>query len=214
MLWLPTTEGLTLATSVSVAESLLRSGHLVIMPTDTVYGVAAMLTEPVGIERIFTAKGRPANRNLPILIDSPERAWSIAANPSDQARRLGERFWPGALTLVLEPGVSLPDGVAASDGSIGLRVPAHPAALALLLACGGALAVTSANKSGSPSPRNPHEAAGALATDVAAVLAAGPTPVGLDSTVVDARGPEPKVLRQGAIAWDAILEVWASGSPC
>ena len=205
-----TTEERTFA--VEKAVRLLRHGALVIIPTDTVYGVAASLEWPDAVERIFEAKGRPAKRTLPILAGSPAAAWKALRDVSRGARALGDRFWPGGLTLVLNAGRPLPPGVAAADGSVGVRVPAHPVALAILESCGGTLAVTSANRSGEPSAKTAQAAIDALSDWVGAVIDAGPAPVGRDSTVVDARGPEPLQLRPGAVPWHDVLAVWGEAS--
>lgn len=198
--------------AVEKAARLLRHGALVVIPTDTVYGVAASLDWPDAVERIFEAKGRPAQRSLPILADSADAAWRTVRDVSPGARALGDRFWPGGITLVLDAGRPLPPGVAAADGSVGVRVPAHPVALAILQACGGTLAVTSANRSGEPSAKTAQAALDALGDWVGAVIDAGPAPVGRDSTVVDARGDEPRLLRPGAVAWEDVLSVWGAAS--
>lgn len=211
-LTLTTTTDEDIKKAVDKASRLLRHGALVVIPTDTVYGIAASLEWPDAIERIFEAKGRPQQRTLPILAASPDAAWKVVGDVSASARALGERFWPGGLTLVLDAGRPLPTGVGAPDGSVGVRVPAHPVALAILHACGGTLAVTSANRSGEPSAMTAESAFEALGNWVGAVIDAGPAPVGRDSTVVDARGREPRLVRLGAISWDRVISAWTKPS--
>ncbi len=181
------------------AAELLRAGGIVAVPTDTVYGIAADIALPDAIERLFAAKGRAPEKAVAVLLADVDQAEAIGVlEPA--ARVLGERFWPGGLTLVLpvRPGVQLPRVLAAGAPTIGVRVPDHaaPRALARLL---GPLPTTSANVSGQPDARDAHEIAALLGPAIALVIDGGPIHGGPASTVVDCTLDLPVVLREGAI---------------
>jgi len=181
------------------AVEVLRAGGIVAVPTDTVYGIAADMALPDAIERLFAAKRRPPEKAVAVLLADVDQASSLAVMDA-AARLLGERFWPGGLTLVLpvKPGVVLPRVLAAGAPTIGVRVPAHdaPRALARVL---GPLPTTSANHSGDPDARDAAEIAERLGAAVALVLDGGPIHGGPASTVVDCTLDLPVVLREGAI---------------
>ena len=187
----------------------LRSGGIVALPTETVYGLAASLDRPEGVERIFSLKGRPERRALPWQVDSLERALSAGFLFGDGALRLARHFWPGALTLVLERPPSCPPWFAPQDPGIALRIPNHPVPLGLLRAAGSALAVTSANLSGERECLDPLEVREVFG-DAADLLLVdgGRAEGGAASTVVDATGAEPRILRDGPIPLGLIEEVW------
>jgi L-threonylcarbamoyladenylate synthase len=188
------------------AARLLREGRIVAIPTDTVYGIAAWLDLPDAIERLFAAKRRPPEKAVAVLLADAAQAWSLGIG-SPAARVLGERFWPGGLTLVLQvrPGVRLPDVLAAGAPTIGVRVPDHeaPRALARVL---GPLPTTSANRSGEPDARDAAEIAERLGDALALVLDGGPVRGGPASTVVDCTLERPEVRRAGAIPPAALAE--------
>ena len=181
------------------AIRVLRDGGIVALPTDTVYGLAVAMATEGGIERLFEAKRRPADRAVAVLLADAEQAGTMA-DLTPVARRLADAFWPGGLTLVLaqRPDRPLPDALTGGRSTIGVRVPDHPAPRALAAAL-GPLPTTSANISGEP------EAADAAAIErlfgdaVDLILDGGPAHGGPASTVVDATGVEPRVLREGAI---------------
>jgi L-threonylcarbamoyladenylate synthase len=181
------------------AVELLRSGRIVAVPTDTVYGIAADLALPDAIERLFAAKQRPPEKAVAVLLADAAQAWTLGI-PSPAARALADAFWPGGLTLVLtvQPGVRLPDVLAAGTPTIGVRVPDHPAPRALASAL-GPLPTTSANLSGQPDARDAHEVAAMLGDALALVLDGGPIRGGPASTVVDCTSDVPRILRPGAI---------------
>jgi len=206
MQWLPTSSAEERERALRVATEHLLQEQIVIIPTDTVYGVAALPGSNAAIARLFAAKGRNPLKSLPLLVADLGLAWPLGEAVRPEARRLGERFWPGGLTLVVQAAAVFPSGIAAPDGSIGLRIPAHDLTRSLLRACGGVLAVTSANLSGKPSPRTANEAS-AIAPAVAALIDAGRVG-GQDSTVVDVRGDQPVLLRAGAVPWEVILHTW------
>lgn len=195
--------------AIRAAVEALHSGALIILPTETVYGVAADPGVPGAEDRIYEAKGRERGKPLPLLASSLVAVERAGAQLSPEARRLACRYWPGPLTLVLNCGVRIE----------GFRVPDHPVALAVLNAAGGLLRVTSANKSGEPAALTAESAMQALGAHVAVVLDAGPASLGLESTVVDATGETVKILRQGALPAAAVLsrpKVWlvCTGNTC
>ena len=181
------------------AVNLLRGGGIVAVPTDTVYGIAADMALPDAIERLFAAKRRPPEKAVAVLLADVSQAEALGVM-SPAARVLGERFWPGGLTLVLpvRSGVHLPRVLAGGAQTIGVRVPDHPAprALAAIL---GPLPTTSANVSGEPDARDAQEISGRLGEALALVIDGGPIRGGLASTVVDCTGERPVVRRLGAI---------------
>jgi L-threonylcarbamoyladenylate synthase len=183
--------------AVAVAAGLLRRGELVVLPTDTVYGVAADPNVAQAVERIYRAKGRDPGKPLPLLVADIQDVARRGAVLGQRARALAQRYWPGPLTLVLRAG----------DTFEGFRVPDHPVTLAVLRAAGGVLRVTSANRSGEPAAQDAEAAAAALAGHVRLVLDAGPAPLGRESTVVREEGGELTVLREGAIPAAEILGV-------
>jgi len=183
----------------AAAVELLRAGGIVAVPTDTVYGIAADLALPDAIERLFAAKGRPPEKAVAVLLADVHQAGAIGIM-GPAARVLGERFWPGGLTLVLpvRPGARLPRVLAAGSPTIGVRVPDHPAPRALARAL-GPLPTTSANVSGERDARDAREVADRLGHALALVIDGGPIHGGPASTVVDCTGDLPAILREGAI---------------
>ena len=188
------------------AAGLLRAGRIVAIPTDTVYGIAAWLDLPDAIERLFAAKRRPPEKAVAVLLADVDQAATLGVL-TPAARALGERFWPGGLTLVLPvlPGAVLPRVLAAGAPTIGVRVPDHdaPRALARLL---GPLPTTSANVSGEPDSRDAAEIAARLGDAIALVIDGGPIHGGPASTVVDCTLDPPVIRRVGAIPSAAIVE--------
>jgi L-threonylcarbamoyladenylate synthase len=191
------------------AVSVLRSGGLVAMPTDTVYGVGVALDAQDGLARLFAAKDRPLDRAIVVLVADLEQAASVGLL-SPAARVLARRFWPGGLTLVLAHahGAPLPAVLTAGAATIGVRLPAHdcPRALARDL---GPLPVTSANLSGQPDALDAAGVMAQLGDRVDLILDGGRARGGVPSTVVDCTGEVPKVLRTGAIAAEAIAHILA-----
>ena len=188
------------------AVELLRAGLIVAVPTDTVYGIAADLALPDAIERLFAAKRRPPEKAVAVLLADMAQAETLG-NLTPHARVLGERFWPGGLTLVLpvRPGAVLPRVLAAGAPTIGVRVPDHdaPRAIARTL---GPLPTTSANVSGELDARDAQEIAARLGDAVALVIDGGPIHGGPASTVVDCTWDLPVIRREGAIPAELIVE--------
>lgn len=193
--------------SIAEAAEIIRAGGLVAMPTETVYGLAANALDGAAVARIFAAKGRPAFNPLIIHVPDAQAAQGLAEF-DDAAREAARAFWPGPLTLVLprRAGCAVSDLAAAGLPTLAVRVPGHPAALALLRAAGVPLAAPSANKSGSISPTTPAHVAEGLGDAVDLILAAGPCKVGLESTVLDLSGGEKVILRPGAVTAEDLEE--------
>jgi L-threonylcarbamoyladenylate synthase len=184
---------------IAAAVDRLRAGGLVAFPTETFYGLGADALDPAAVARVFLAKGRPADKPLLVLVDSPAMVGEVAADVPERARRLMARYWPGPLTLVLRARLHLPPALTAGTGTIGVRVPGHPVARALVHASGRPVTAPSANPHGVPSPRTALEVLAGLGDAVDLVLDAGPTPGGLSSTLLDLTGPVPRVIRPGAV---------------
>ncbi|MFC5380616.1 L-threonylcarbamoyladenylate synthase [Aquipuribacter nitratireducens] len=197
---------------VAAAAALLRAGGLVAFPTETVYGLGAHALDERAVRRVFAVKGRPADNPLIVHVASLDEVGAVAASVPDGARRLAERYWPGPLTLVLAARPEVPAVTRGGRDSIAVRVPAHPLALDLLRAAAVPVAAPSANRSGRPSPTTAAHVRADLGDDVDAVLDGGPCEVGVESTVVDARGAVPVVLREGAVPADELGAVAGSAA--
>jgi tRNA threonylcarbamoyl adenosine modification protein (Sua5/YciO/YrdC/YwlC family) len=194
--------------ALEAAAEALGSGELVVLPTDTVYGVAGRPDLPGATGRIFEVKRRPPELTLPVLVAGTSDARRVASLGAD-AERLADRFWPGGLTLVLpRTEWSGPWDLGGEGGTVGVRVPAHEVALELL-ARTGPLAATSANRSGHPTPSDCPGVRAALGDQVAVYLCAGSAASGVASTVVDLTAGEPRILREGAIPPDDVLTALA-----
>lgn len=198
-----------MATSDDIAAAVraLRSGQVVGLPTETVYGLAADASNPDAVRRIFAVKGRPSTHPVIVHISDRDQVSQWAREFPPAAQALAERFWPGPLTLVLPRAASVPLEVTGGQDTIALRVPAHPTALAVLQAFGGGLAAPSANRYGRISPTTAEHVRVDLGDDVALVLDGGPSQVGLESTIVACLDGRVTVLRPGRISADAIAAV-------
>ncbi len=194
------------AEAIEVAGGALLAGQLIVLPTETVYGIAARPNHESATRDLFEAKRRPAGLNLPILAGSPESAWTVGAK-SDSAGNLASAFWPGPLTLVLPRTEAAHDWYLGEErDTVGVRVPDHAIA-SRLLAKTGPIAATSANLSGQPPLSSREDLVQAFGEAVAVylVLRAGVSPPqGQASTVVDLTGEDPRILREGPIDQDAI----------
>jgi L-threonylcarbamoyladenylate synthase len=193
------------------AVAALRAGRLVGMPTETVYGLAADARNPEAVRRVFAAKGRPADHPLIVHLAAPEQidAWAVDIPPV--ARRLAAAFWPGPLTLILKRQPAVPDVVTGGQDTVGLRVPAHPLAHALLKEFGDGIAAPSANRFGRISPTTAAHVREELGDAVALVLDGGPCEVGIESTIVDCSRGAPVLLRPGRI--EKVELARAAGEP-
>jgi len=203
------------ATVVRVSEgfdravALLRRGELVAFPTDTVYGVGAVVWDQEAVGRLYAAKLRSPDKAIPVLVADAADLGVVARDVSPSALRLAQRFWPGPLTLVVPRAPGIPDVVNPGGESIAVRLPDHAVARDLIRAVGSPLATTSANLSGRSSAITAQEVADQLEGQVALILDAGRCPGGVASTVVDVTGPEPVLLRAGPIGMDAIMAALA-----
>jgi L-threonylcarbamoyladenylate synthase len=193
--------------AVEMAATILRAGGLVAFPTETVYGLGAHALDPAAVARIFAAKGRPASNPLIVHVHDRESAQALARGWPDVAETLAARFWPGPLTLVLEKAHAVPDVVTAGGPTVGVRVPAHPAALGLLRAAGVPIAAPSANRSAEVSPTTATHVAASLGDRVDLILDGGPTTVGVESTVLDVTTRPPRILRPGMVTADELRGV-------
>ncbi len=190
---------MTGSTPIAEAVAAARRGELIVLPTDTVYGIATTPERAEATERLFAAKRRPARLTLPVLVDSVATARRIGAWDA-RAERLAAGCWPGALTIVL-PRTSASDGwhLGGDPDSIGVRVPAHPLALAVL-AGAGPLAATSANRSGEPPATSCDDLVAVFGDDVAVYLCQEEPLLGVASTVVSLLGDRAEILRAGDVA--------------
>jgi len=194
--------------AIERAVAVFKLGGLVAFPTDTVYGVAAPAFSKEGIDRLYEAKGRQNTKAISVLIGSADQLNLITPNLTPAASRLARSFWPGGLTLVVSRQTDLPGNLSPLP-TIGVRMPKHAFAIALLLRC-GPLATTSANLSGGSDPQTAQDVMAQLDGRIELVLDGGATPGGIPSTVVDCTLPEPAILRQGAISSEDILNVLRS----
>ena len=179
------------------ALEILKHGGLVAFPTDTVYGVGTLAFDAEAVESIYDAKERPVEKAIPILLGGQEDLDKVTGEIPSMATKLAARFWPGPLTLVVPKHPNLPDVVSAIP-TVGVRVPDHPVARALLTAA-GPMAVTSANISGQESPRTAEEVSRQLIGRIPLILDGGETLGGIPSTVLNCMGPDPVILREGPI---------------
>jgi L-threonylcarbamoyladenylate synthase len=186
-------------------EAIVR-GDLIVVPTDTVYGLACDAHNAEAIEKLFAAKGREHTKAIPLLLSGLKCAGLVTSALPDAAVRLGQALWPGALTLVMPRGPGLPANLGGGD-TIAVRVPDHSALRSFLETCGGLLAATSANISGLPDALTAEQAAAYLGASVAVVIDGGPAPGGVPSTVVDCTSSSLAVLREGAISRHRILSI-------
>jgi L-threonylcarbamoyladenylate synthase len=194
------------AENIAAAARLLAEGELVAFPTETVYGLGADATNDEAVARIFEAKGRP--RFNPLIVHAADVAAARADVRFDRrAEILAERFWPGALTLVLRRRPDCRVSLLASAGldSLAVRVPRHPVARALLVACGRPVAAPSANASGRISPTTAAHVAESLGATVAMILDGGRCPIGVESTVLDLTAPTPTLLRPGGVTEEDLV---------
>lgn len=192
---------------IAEAAAVIRAGGLVAFPTETVYGLGADGLNPAAVARIFEAKERPPTDPLILHIAEPEALASLVLEVPPAARELANRFWPGPLTLVLPKRPVVPDIVTAGLPTVAVRMPAHPVALALIRAAGTPVAAPSANRFGHTSPTTAQHVLEDLGGRIDLILDAGPTPVGVESTVLDLTGPLPTILRPGGLPREAIEAV-------
>ncbi|MEU9661620.1 L-threonylcarbamoyladenylate synthase [Streptomyces chartreusis] len=186
-------------TDIEQAAGVLRAGGLAAFPTETVYGLGANAEDPAAVARIFQVKGRPPSHPLIVHISGAEHLDDWVEDVPAAARLLAERFWPGPLTLVLRRGRRVPLEATGGLETVAVRVPDHPVALALLTEFGGGVTAPSANRFGAVSPTTADHVRAELGDAVDFVLDGGLCTVGVESTIVDATGDQPSILRPGGV---------------
>jgi len=192
---------------VERAVAILRAGGVVAIPTETVYGLAADAANPEAVARIYAIKGRPADHPLIVHVASAAQLGRYAIPRDNRAAKLGARFWPGPLTLVVPRAATVGDFVTGGQDTVAVRVPNHPLALQILAAFGGALAAPSANRFGRISPTTAAHVAADLGTEVDLIVDGGPARIGVESTIVDLTAEVAGILRAGAIGPSALGDV-------
>lgn len=185
---------------IARAVQLLKSGGLVAFPTETVYGLGADASNEKAVARLYAVKVRPTDHPVIVHFASAESAFSYAREVPEVAKRLAQRFWPGPLTLILKRSGKAADFVTGGQDSVGLRVPSHPVAQALLKEFGGGVAAPSANRFGQVSPTTAQHVRADLDSDADLVLDGGPSEVGIESTIVDLSGEGAVLLRPGRVS--------------
>jgi len=194
------------ADGLAAAASAVRAGRLVVVPTDTVYGIGADAFSSTAVHSLLEAKGRGPDMPVGVLVGSWSTIDGLVLSVPQQARLLIEAFWPGDLSIVLPHAPSLAWDLGRSHGTVMLRMPLHPVAIELLREV-GPMAVSSANRSGHPPASTVDEARDQLAESVAVYLDGGPSGEPVPSTIVDLTGDEPVVLREGAVSVAEVTEV-------
>jgi L-threonylcarbamoyladenylate synthase len=201
------------ANNRSVAAILLREGGVVAYPTDTIYGLGAVVFNRSAISTLFVVKGRPRDQGLPVLIASETQLRELAAEVPDDALALAKAFWPGALTLVMKRHPNLPTSVTGGADTVAVRLPDHPCPETLISACGAPIAGTSANRHGGGDPTTAQEVQRQLGNRVSLVLDGGPSPKSVPSTILDMTVSPPRVLRVGALSLDELRNVCPIAEP-
>lgn len=192
------------ASEIAVAARAVRSGGVVVVPTDTLFGLAADVFQESAVRRVFVIKGRPQGMAMPVLVASWQQALEVTESTSEVGRLLARRFWPGALTLVFPRAANLPDLLTGGGSTVAVRMPEHWAPLALCQEV-GPVTGTSANVSGAADLLSLDDLEGPVAEEVDYIIRAGPVPGGISSTVVDVTSETPTLLRQGALPFGEVL---------
>ncbi len=188
------------------AAAILARGGTVAFPTDTVYGVGCHAFQPVAIQRLYAAKGRPRDKAIPLLLADPRNLPSVARHVPDEVMALARRFWPGGLTLVLPRSDRLPAILTGDQDSVAVRVPDHRIPLSIIRKLGAPLAASSANRSGNPAPTKAGDVKRELRDRIDLLIDGGACPGGVASTVLDLTSRRPAILREGAISREALEE--------
>jgi L-threonylcarbamoyladenylate synthase len=196
--------------SIETASEWLASGRVVVIPTDTVYGVAASLSHPEALRRIFALKGRDPGKPLPVLVSSAGALDGLTLDLDPDIALLLQEFWPGPLTVAVQGPLNLPREVVAEDGTIGVRLPNHLLAIELIERCGGAVACTSANASGDAPAHTAQDAVAALGSGVDGAVNGGVAPGGVPSTVIGFDADGIVLIRDGAIPIERLRSAWTA----
>jgi L-threonylcarbamoyladenylate synthase len=194
---------ITDSNSLAHALDVLSGGGLVAFPTDTVYGLGALAFDANAVSKIYTAKGRGQEKAIPILVSDVDQIYRVSSGVNDYAVKLGKKFWPGPLTIVVPRHSTIPDVVSPLP-TVGVRIP-NLNVTRDLLRLTGPLAVTSANMSGQTSPSTAKGVNAQLNGRIPLILDGGVTPGGIPSTVVDCTGEEPVIVREGPISLEEML---------
>jgi L-threonylcarbamoyladenylate synthase len=203
--------------AVRQAVECLKDGGLVVLPTETVYGLAANAWDPAAVRRIFEVKNRPVRNPLIVHVAGADMVHRCVSEWPATAERLARAFWPGALTLVLRRSREIPDEVTGGGDTVGIRWPAHPLMQEVIRRCGFPVAAPSANRSNEVSPTTALHARASLGDAVSLILDGGASQVGIESTVIDLTTRPPRVLRPGMIHQESLAavvgEVQCGGDP-
>jgi L-threonylcarbamoyladenylate synthase len=194
------------------AVGVLKNGGVVVIPTDTLYGLAADVFNTAALDQVFAIKGRPENLALPVLVSGWEQVELVSEDLPSQTQTLVARFWPGALTLVVRKAPGLPDRLTAGGPTVAVRMPDHPAPIDLIDGLGGPITGTSANISGEADLLTLTELSAEIGCQVDYILTDGPEPKGTASTVVDITSGQPKLLREGTVPFEQVLLTWETAS--
>ena len=197
------------ATGIREAAYAVRRGELIVLPTDTVYGIGADAFSPLAVSELLLAKRRGRDMPPPVLVGTPKAATALIEDLGPDGQNLIDAFWPGALTIICRANRSLAWDLGETKGTVAVRMPDHEVAIELLKQT-GPLAVSSANLTGNDASVTADEAEGQLGDAVELYLDGGECPGNIPSTIVDLTGPVPRILRQGAISEDRIREVAAT----
>lgn len=192
---------------IAQAGSIIRQGGLVAFPTETVYGLGGDALNPESAKKIYAAKGRPSDNPLIVHICRMEDMEKIAANVSEEARKLANAFWPGPLTMILPKADCVPAETTGGLSTVAVRFPGHPAAQAFIEASGGFVAAPSANLSGRPSPTKARYVMEDMDGRIDMIIDGGDVEIGLESTIVDLTGDTPMILRPGHITQEMLTDV-------
>jgi len=209
-LWLKANSQKPEIEKIRIAAKVIKNSGLVAFPTETVYGLGADALNPEAVAKIFEAKERPPDNPIIVHIADKQDVYKLAREVPSSAKRLIEKFWPGPLTLILKRSSIVPDITIVGLDTIAIRMPSNKVALALIKESGTPIAAPSANLAGKPSPTEAQHVINDLAGRIDIVLDAGPTKIGVESTVIDMTTPIPKILRPGGISYEKLKSVIGS----
>ncbi|MXV74551.1 threonylcarbamoyl-AMP synthase [Candidatus Poribacteria bacterium] len=187
------------------AVQCLKSGGIIAIPTDTVYGLGADPFNPDAVQKLYTCKGRPDGKPIPLVLSSVDDVYRVAQNLPDYFFHLTDRFWPGGLTIIVEAKDLLPV-LTAGGNTVGVRIPDNPLLLKILKTFGGPAAITSANLSGEPPATAPQEIGAELASRIDVIVDGGKTPGPIPSTVYDISVSPPLIRRHGVISEETLAK--------
>ena len=189
------------------AKSLILSGEVVAIPTETVYGIAANALDGKAVKKIYVAKGRPSDNPLIVHISELSQAQALVKEIPEKVKLMAERFWPGPLTMIMKKSSLVPDITSGGLDTVAVRMPKSQAARDIINACGVPLAAPSANLSGSPSPTNADYVFADMNGRIPLIIDAGPCEIGVESTVISFTGEKPRLLRPGGVTFEQITEL-------